>query len=73
MFNKYEFNAALARKGMKKVELAKHLGIEYSTLYRKIEENGKFTREEMAKIIDILGIDDPMKIFFAEELAETKE
>lgn len=70
MFNKYEFNAALARKGMKKVELAKHLGIEYSTLYRKIEENGKFTREEMAKIIDILGIDDPMKIFFAEELVQ---
>jgi len=70
MFNKYEFNAALARKGMKKVELARHLGIEYSTLYRKIEENGKFTREEMAKIIDVLNIDDPMKIFFAEELAQ---
>ena len=70
MFNKYEFNAALARKGMKKVQLAKYLGIEYSTLYRKIEENGKFTREEMAKIIDILGIDDPMKIFFAEELVQ---
>ncbi len=70
MFNKYEFNAALARRGMKKVELAKYLGIEYSTLYRKIEENGKFTREEMAKIIDILSIDDPMKIFFAEELAQ---
>lgn len=70
MFNKYEFNAALARKGMKKVELARHLGIEYSTLYRKIEENGKFTREEMAKIIDVLNIDDPMKIFFAEELVQ---
>jgi predicted transcriptional regulator len=70
MFNKYEFNAALARKGMKKVELARLLDIEYSTLYRKIEENGKFTREEMAKIIKELDIDDPMKIFFAEELVQ---
>ena len=70
MFNKYEFNAALARKGMKKVELARLLDIEYSTLYRKIEENGKFTREEMAKIIKELDIDDPRKMFVAEELVQ---
>lgn len=73
MFNKYEFNAALARKGMKKVELARLLDIEYSTLYRKIEENGKFTREEMAKIIKELDIDDPMKIFLLKNLYKTKE
>lgn len=66
MFNEREFNAQLARKGVKKAELAEHLGITYTSLYRKIKEDGKFTREEMAKIIDLLQIDDPTSIFFAE-------
>lgn len=67
MFNKNEFNAQLARRGVKKIELAKVLGIEYTTLYRKIEDDGKFSREEIAKIIDYLKIDNPIvvqSIFF---------
>lgn len=66
MFNEREFNAQLARKGIKKTELAEHLGMTYTSLYRKIKEDGKFTREELAKIIDFLGIEDPTSIFFAE-------
>lgn len=66
MFNEREFNAQLARKGVKKAELAEHLGMTYTNLYRKIRDDGKFTREEMVKIIDFLGIDDPASIFFAE-------
>ena len=50
MFNKYEFDAQLARKGMKKYELAEKLGMTYTSLYRKIE-SGRFTREEIGKII----------------------
>lgn len=71
MFNKNEFNAQLARRGVKKIELAKVLGIEYTTLYRKIEDDGKFSREEIAKIIDYLKIDNPLvvqSIFFANEV-----
>lgn len=66
MFNEKEFNAQLARKGVKKQELAEYLGMTYTNLYRKIRDDGKFTREEMAKIINYLGIDDPTSIFFAE-------
>ena len=66
MFNEREFNAQLARKGIKKAELAEYLGMTYTSLYRKIKEDGKFTREELAKIIDYLGIEDPASIFFAE-------
>lgn len=68
MFNKLEFNAQLARRGVKKAELAKFLNMSYTNLYRKIEGDGNFTREEMAKIIEFLHIDDPVSIFFAEEL-----
>lgn len=67
MFNKREFEAQLVRKGIKKKELAEMLGMSYTNLYRKIE-SGKFTREEINRIIDILEIDDPRPIFFAPKL-----
>ena len=67
MFDKREFEAQIARKGIKKYELAERLNMSYTNLYRKIE-TGRFTREEIGKIIDILGITDPVPIFFAEEL-----
>lgn len=67
MFNKREFEAQLVRKGIKKKELAEMLGMSYTNLYRKIE-SGKFTREEINRIIEILEIDDPRPIFFAPKL-----
>lgn len=69
MFNKLEFNAQIARKGMLKKDVAKALGIDVSTLYRKMEKDGDFSREEMAILIELLGIEDPKKIFFADGLA----
>ena len=67
MFNEREFEAQLVRKGIKKYELAEKLGMTYTNLYRKIK-TGRFTREEIGKIIDIAEIEDPMTIFFADEL-----
>ncbi len=69
MFNKLEFKAQIARKGMLQKDVAKALGIDVSTLYRKVEKDGDFSREEMAILIELLGIEDPKAIFFAEELA----
>lgn len=68
MFNEREFEAQMARKGVKKYELAEKLGMTYTSLYRKIK-TGHFTREEISKIIKLLEINDPVPIFFAEELA----
>lgn len=64
MFRENEFNAALARANKTKRELAQELGIEESTLWRKIKNDGSFTRKEINTIIDFLQIDDPMTIFF---------
>lgn len=64
MFKENEFNAALARANKTKKELAQVLEIEESTLWRKIKNNGSFTRKEINTIIDFLQIDDPMIIFF---------
>lgn len=68
MFDKLEFNAQMARKGKRRVELAKALGIDPSTLYRKIENDGDFDRDQISIILDFLEIDDPMPIFFAKDL-----
>lgn len=69
MFDKRRFKAALALRGMTMRELAGELGINESTLHRKIENDGNFTRKEINEIIAILYIQNPAEIFFAEQLA----
>ena len=69
MFDERELRAQLVRKGVSVKELCQHLGIDESTFYRKIKADGAFTRKEINDIMDYLKIEDPMKIFFAEEHA----
>ncbi len=73
MFNRTEFDVAMIRKHAKYSDLAKALDIHISTLYRKLENNGDFDRQQIATIMDFLDVDDPNPIFFEKELAqETK-
>lgn len=67
MFNEREFEAQLARRGIKKYVLAQRMGMSYTNLYRKIK-TGRFTAEEIGKIIEIAEIDDPMPIFLPKNL-----
>lgn len=69
MFNKSEFKAQVARSEKTYKEIAENLGIDESTLWRKIQNDGSFTRKEINKLIIILNIESPETIFFAEELA----
>ena len=73
MFNERKFKAQLVLMGISGKELAEMLGMDESTLYRKIRAGGAFTREEINKLIIILKFEDPMDIFFAEELADTQD
>ena len=73
MFNKVEFEVAMLRKGVKRTELAKALGIDVSTLYRKLENDGDFDRSQISAIMDYLDIDDPNPIFFAKDLAQNSK
>jgi len=65
MFDKNRFRAQLVLMGITMKELAEKLEIDESTLYRKVNAGGSFTRDEINKMIDILKIDTPMDIFFA--------
>ena len=69
MFKENELRAQIKRANKTNKEVAAHLGIDESTLYRKIKANGNFTREEINKLVEFLKIDDPREIFFAERLA----
>ena len=73
VFDKRKFLAQMTLRDVSKKELAEKLGINEITLYRKINNDGYFTRSEINKLIEVLHIDNPAEIFFAEKLAETKE
>ena len=68
MFDKKEFDIELVRNEMNMSDLAIAIDIHPSTMYRKVEDNGDFTREEIEKITERLHLDSPMKIFFAKKL-----
>lgn len=72
MFDKNRFRAQLVLRNVTHKRLAEVLGIDESTLYRKINNNGAFTRDEINQMIEYLMIDDPASIFFATELTKTQ-
>ena len=48
-------------------EVAKHLGMSPKTFYSRMKK-GVFGSDEIEKMIDLLHIDDPMGIFFAQKV-----
>lgn len=45
-------------------ELSEQLGINPSTFYRKMNNDGDFSRAEIEKMIIVLEINDPVFVFF---------
>lgn len=69
MFNRRLLESQMVLKGMNVNKLSEALGINESTFYRKLKNDGDFNRSEINTIIKLLDIEDPEPIFFAEELA----
>ena len=65
MVNILELRAEMARKGYNQIKLAREIGIVRQTLARKIR-NERFTTGEVEKIVQVLRITDPTRIFFAQ-------
>ncbi|MCI9185339.1 MAG: helix-turn-helix transcriptional regulator [Lachnospiraceae bacterium] len=61
----------IIEKGLNQTTLAKKVGIDRSTLNRKLKDGGTFTIEEANKIAIALGIsgNEAISIFFAEVVA----
>lgn len=66
--NKTELEVVMLRKGIKTAKLAEIIGINKTTLYRKLT-SGKFERSEIMKIRDALELTDAdtIRIFFDDD------
>ncbi|MCI8921149.1 MAG: XRE family transcriptional regulator [Acutalibacter sp.] len=49
-------------------QVAAELGIDETTLYRKMSGKSDFYRKEIQKLCDLLKIEDPAAVFFAKKL-----
>lgn len=72
MFDRRKFQAQLILSGKTMEDVANILGINIATLYRKVNNDGSFTRREISAMLPVLGIEDPCEIFFADEFTETQ-
>lgn len=54
----------MAKKGISIAKMCDQLHMSRSAFYRKCNRISEFTRSEIQKIMDILGLDSPMGIFF---------
>lgn len=57
------------RAGISTVDFCRLIGISRSAYSRKCKGDTEFTRAEIQKIIDILNLDDPMAVFFVDEVS----
>ncbi|WFF73975.1 DUF739 family protein [Proteiniclasticum sp. QWL-01] len=66
MFDKEALEILLVKKKKTKTELAKHLGINEATLYRKMDGQSEWKRNEMLLTAQFLDEPDLTAIFFKE-------
>lgn len=69
MFDRRKFRAELALRDMSFKDLAKLLKLNESTVYRKVNADGDFSRAEINIMIDELDLQNPDSIFFTKTLA----
>lgn len=61
-----KLRGVIAERGFSQADVASMIGITPKTFYEKMKI-GIFGSDEIQKMIDKLGIDNPMDIFFARE------
>lgn len=61
----YEMN----KKGVTIQDMCHRLTMSRSAFYRKCNGTSEFTQGEIQKIVDILDLESPMGIFFAEKVS----
>ena len=57
------------KKGVSVNDMCRELNMSRSAFYRKSHGKTEFTRSEIERIVDYLGIGSPVQIFFAKEVS----
>lgn len=63
MVNTKELKAFMVRKELTQKEVAAKLNMSEKTFYLRMKK-GVFGSDEIEKLVKLLGIDDPMSVFF---------
>ena len=61
----YELN----KRGIKQGEFCEKIGMSRSAFHRKCNGVSEFTQGEIQTIVDYLGLDSPVEIFFTKEVS----
>lgn len=67
--DKFKLEYEMKSRGITITKLCDVLKISRSAFYRKCNGKSEFTQSEIQKIIDYLGLDSPMGIFFADRVS----
>jgi transcriptional regulator with XRE-family HTH domain len=59
----------MKRRGVTVENLCENIGMSRSAFYRKCRGTSEFTLTEIQKIVENLGLDSPMGIFFTEKVS----
>ena len=66
-----ELKAEIIRKGETVKSISSKMGMDRGTFYRKMKGASEFTRADIRKLVDILGLSSnvAIRIFFADDVA----
>lgn len=67
--NKYKLEYEMKSRGVTIEKLCEAISMSRSAFYRKINGITQFTAKEIQDIVDYLGLNSPMGIFFTEKVS----
>ena len=67
--DRYKLEYEMKRRGLTVENLCENIGMSRSAFYRKCRGTSEFTLTEIQKIVENLGLDSPMGIFFTEKVS----
>jgi predicted transcriptional regulator len=67
--DKKKLEDAMDKKKIRKSQMCELLGISRSAFFRKCNGTSEFTLSEIQQMVEILGLESPIGIFFAEKVS----
>lgn len=68
--DKYKLEYEMKSRGITIERMCAELHISRSAFYRKCNGISEFTQSEIQKIVDYIGLDSPMSVFFADKVSK---
>lgn len=67
--DRYKLEYEMKSRGITVGKLCEDLNMSRSAFYRKCRGLSEFTQGEIQRIVDYIGLDSPMGIFFADKVS----